>query len=444
MMTRPAVLIVDDTPELLKLLAHLIRDAGFDAMPADRGKEALRVAQERAPALAIIDLLLPDMTGYQLADSLRRVFPNLPIVFLTGVFKGPRQAHLARQKYGVTDYFEKPFDAWALVAAVRRLVPLPTLPDPYSAPMRTGGEEACEEERPLEPMELSGIVRFCDGRSLFSNGTNGATTLVLQPPIPSARSAQEGTAAAVTAVNANLNAGPAVDGVEHGALKGNLPQLISAYHQSRQTGALTLTRGRARKTIFFRQGRPVFADSNLISDRFGPFLVRVGKLSEAQLSEMVRLALGDDDRVGDHLVQAGLLSESERLYFMGQQVKSIVYSAFCWEDGAYEMTFRDSTPPHPLEIDFHPANLILRSIRRLYKPERLRRLLTLEERVIPSLQPTYALSELELEPWEAQLLPKADGTRTVADLISLADRPPLEVQAFVYAMIALNVLERRA
>lgn len=432
-MSRPSILIVDDTPELLNLLTHLLKEAGFDALAARRGKEALRIAQEQAPALAILDLLLPDMTGYQLADALRREIAKLPIIFITGVFKGPRQSYLARQKYGVTDYFEKPFDAHALLDAVRRHVPAAAISEPERAPALIGTEATCEEDRHLEPMELSGVVRFSDGKPIFSSN---AAPIMLQPPVPN-------DPARATAINIAAEAAMA-GGTERGELKDNLPQLINAFHQSQETGELLLLRGRIKKLIFFRHGRPVFARSNVISDRLGPFLMRVGKISEGQLAEARQLCGGDENHLDQALIKLGLLTKVELPYFMGQQIKSIIYSTFCWEDGAYELTFRKDAPAHPLELDFHPANLILRSIRRLYKPERLRRLLAPEERVIPSLQPTYALNEIDLEPWEAQLLPRADGTRTVAELMSLAGLPAAKVQAFLYAMVALTILERRA
>lgn len=434
-MSRPPILIVDDTPELLSLLTHLLKEAGFEALPAGRGKEALRIAQRQPPALAILDLLLPDMTGYQLADALRREIAALPIIFITGVFKGPRQSYLARQKYGVTDYFEKPFDARALIGAIQRHVPAGAVPEPERAPALIGTEATCEEDRHLEPMELSGVVRFSDGKPIFSSN---AAPIVLQPPTTNGPPPRAQPAEGRTAQEAS----PA-DGTERGVIKDNLPQLINAFHQSQETGELLLLRGRIKKLLFFRHGRPVFARSNVISDRLGPFLARVGKIGAAQLEEARKLG-GDEAQLERALIRLGLLTEAELPYFKGQLVKSIIYSTFCWEDGAYELTFRKDAPAHPLELDFHPANLILRSIKRLYKPERLRRLLAPEERVIPSLQPTYALNEIELEPWEAQLLPRADGTRTVAELTSLTAQPADRVQAFLYAMVALTILERRA
>jgi hypothetical protein len=82
-------------------------------------------------------------------------------------------------------------------------------------------------------------------------------------------------------------------------------------------------------------------------------------------------------------------------------------------------------------------------VKKLYKPERLYRLLSPEDRLLPSQDPAYLLQDVQLERWEADLLPQVDGTRTLAEVIHLSRRPEHVVYAFLYAMVALKLLERR-
>src|SRR4051812_40980623 len=96
----PRILVVDDNPELLSLLTQLFDEVGYEVLGASKGKQALDVAKEKQPKLAILDILLPDMMGYHLADALRKEQPDLPLVFITGVFKGGKHALEARNKYG--------------------------------------------------------------------------------------------------------------------------------------------------------------------------------------------------------------------------------------------------------------------------------------------------------------------------------------------------------
>ena len=106
------------------------------------------------------------------------------------------------------------------------------------------------------------------------------------------------------------------------------------------------------------------------------------------------------------------------------------------------VSFGDKVRGETLKLDVHPANLIVRGVKKLYKADRVRRILALEDRLLPSRQPVYGLNEIELEKWEAELLPKADGTRTVAELIALAKRPEVVVQLSLVALLAAQALEK--
>lgn len=438
-MAPPKVLIVDDNQELLNLLNRLFDDAGYQVLAASKGKAALELARAENPALAVLDILLPDMMGYHLAEALRKEM-NLPVIFLTGVFKGGKHALESKSKYQAVAYFEKPFEASKLLETAKELVAPEPKADLAASSFEVELDIDVDEERPQDPMELTGVVRITGGdnisaelkgaRLLAGGGKPGGAVLVRPPP--------------TNYPTAPTPVAEGERGTRRGELKDNLPSLINAFYQSQETGELGVQRGKVKKLIYFERGQPVFALSNLVTDRFGQFLMRVNKINEAQLKQATGMAAASHRRTGDVLVEMGLLKETERLYYVAQQVKSIIYSIFGWEDGVYELAFRHSAQAESIKLDVHPANLIMRGIKKLYKPERLRRLLAPEDRVLPSLQPAYTLSEIELEKWEAELLPKVDGTRTVAELVAIAGRPEHVVHGFLYGLVALSVLERRA
>ncbi|HYX93018.1 MAG TPA: response regulator [Myxococcaceae bacterium] len=434
----PRILVVDDNPELLTLLTQLFENAGYSVAAASRGKQALELARATPPEIAVLDILLPDMMGYHLADALRKERPEVPLIFVTGVFKGGKHALEARQKYGTAGYFEKPFEAQKLLEAVAELVPPGK--KPASAPSAQDAFEDVEleidvVEEPQEAMELTGKIRVTGGGDISAE-LRGAT--LTASPISPAESAKP-TAPARATPQRPLPAA----GTRRGELKDNLPSLINAFWLSKETGELGVQRGKVKKVVYFEKGQPVFALSNLASDRFGQFLVRVGKIKPEQLQDAASVAAKAQRRTGDVLIERGLLKETERLYYVAQQVKSIIYSLFGWEDGSFVMSFKDKATREPVKLDVHPGQLIVRGVKKLYKPERLRRLVRPEDRLLPSLQPAYQLHEVELERWEAELLPKVDGMRTVAEIHAVARRPEHVVNAFLAAMLALNLLERR-
>ncbi|HVE86002.1 MAG TPA: response regulator [Myxococcales bacterium] len=445
-MAPPKILVVDDNQELLSLLTQLFEESGYSVIAAGKGRTALDAAKAGKPQAAVLDLLLPDMMGYHLADQLRKEQPRLPLVFVTGVFKGGKHALEARQKYGAAAYFEKPFEAAKLIEAVAQLVP-PEKQKPAASSIEDAFEVELDidvdDEGPQDAMELTGRIKVTGGGNLTAEirGENltaspmhreKATGARPPPPPPASRPPPA------------ARAPPAGGTSRRGELTDNLPSLITAFYLSKETGELGVQRGKVKKVVYFEKGTPVFALSNLAADRFGQFLVRVGKIKPEQLQDAAQVAAASRRRTGDVLVERGLLQETERLYYVGQQVKAIIYSLFGWEDGTYLMSFKDKATAESIKLDVHPANLIVRGVKKLYKPERLRRLLAPEDRLIPSMQPAYALNEIDLEKWEAELLPRVDGTRTVAQLLAMAGRPEHVLYGFLYSLVSLSLLERRS
>ncbi len=436
----PPILLVDDNQELLRLLVQLFENAGYPVVSAQRGKQAEELARAQPPGLAVLDILLPDMTGHGLADQLRRRQPNLPLIFITGVFKAGRHALEARQKYAVLGYFEKPFDSQKLLETVARVIPPEKTPqtavdeDPFDVELDVDYQDGAASD----PLELTGRIKVTgqDHRTTEIAGRDLTARPISEAgvgPIRSPSDTPSGLALPLRSFSLKHRSGE---------LKDNLPALITAFYIAKDTGALGVQRGKVKKLIYFEKGQPVYAISNLVSDRFGQFLVRVGKIKAEQLHQAISLAAAQKKRTGEILIEKGLLQPTERMYYVGQQVKAIIYTLFGWEDGRYVLNRSGRASTEPIKLDIHPAILIRRGIDKLYKAERLRALLRAQDRLVPSGQPAYQLDEIELEDWEAQLLSKVDGTRNVADLVALSRQPEMRVYSFLYSLIALTFLDR--
>jgi CheY-like chemotaxis protein len=448
-MSRPRILLVDDNAELVTLLARLVEGEGWEAVTALRGKVGLELIAGQPPSAAVIDVLLPDMMGYDLGAALRKA--KIPYVFMTGVLKGGRAATDARTQHGAAGYFEKPFPGKQLMDELRKLLPAAPVARPTAAPspetlLDFDVEVAVDTDEPIEALELTGRVAIMeDGKvsAVLRGDTVTAAPLRTPPPAPPP---PPPPLAATPALREEARAARRAAEIppEQGTLAENLPDLITAFHLAQQTGELTVQRGKVKKTIYFEAGVPCFAISNLVTDRFGPFLVRVGKLTPEQLEKVRAVADATQRRTGDIIVELKLLKETEKLYYVAQQVKAIVYSLFGWDEGQYRLHFTDRASELAIKIDLQPAHLITRGIKKLYKPERLYRLVSQEDRLIPTPQPAYGLHEVELERWEAELLPRVDGTRSVSELTAIAKRPEHVVYGFLYGLMALKILERRA
>jgi two-component system, OmpR family, KDP operon response regulator KdpE len=110
---RPRVLVVDDEPQIVRALKVVLREAGFDVIPAESGEQALDLAAVRPPEAAIIDLVLPDQDGVEVTRRLRE-WTEMPILVLSAV--GEEDQKVRALEAGADDYITKPFGTRELVA----------------------------------------------------------------------------------------------------------------------------------------------------------------------------------------------------------------------------------------------------------------------------------------------------------------------------------------
>jgi len=116
------VLVCDDEPQIVRALKVVLRDAGYEAVPAQTAQEALDRAAVRPPEAAILDLALPDGSGIDVCRSLRE-WTQMPILLLSA--NGDEDEKVRALEAGADDYIVKPFAPRELVArleaALRRV-----------------------------------------------------------------------------------------------------------------------------------------------------------------------------------------------------------------------------------------------------------------------------------------------------------------------------------
>jgi two-component system KDP operon response regulator KdpE len=132
---RPKVLVCDDEQQILRALRVILRDGGFEALPASTMEEALDVAAVNRPDAAIIDLVLPDGDGIELCRRLRE-WTDIPLIVLSAV--GDEDAKVRALAAGADDYVTKPFGPRELVARLQANLRR-TEPDPEEAVIEADG-----------------------------------------------------------------------------------------------------------------------------------------------------------------------------------------------------------------------------------------------------------------------------------------------------------------
>lgn len=113
--------MVDDDPVILRLIEVNLDLEGFEVATADRGEDAIAMASDFGPDLIILDLMMPEMSGWEIAERLREddKTNGIPLVFLSA--RTQDEDRRRGEELGVAGYVTKPFDPADLVSTIRRL-----------------------------------------------------------------------------------------------------------------------------------------------------------------------------------------------------------------------------------------------------------------------------------------------------------------------------------
>ncbi|MHB8765268.1 MAG: winged helix-turn-helix domain-containing protein [Deferrisomatales bacterium] len=137
----PLILVVDDEPDLVDLLVYNLGAAGFEAQSASTGYGALKAVERRAPDLLVLDVMLPDLRGFEVLRTLRGSEETraLPIILLTA--RGDESDRLVGFELGADDYVVKPFSPRQFLARVRAVLRRGSPREPTRPPLRFGDLE---------------------------------------------------------------------------------------------------------------------------------------------------------------------------------------------------------------------------------------------------------------------------------------------------------------
>jgi two-component system, OmpR family, response regulator len=140
---RPKLLVVEDDPNIVELLSASLRFAGFEVTAATNGAEAVAKARELKPDLLVLDVMLPDLDGFEVMRRLRETGVRTPVVFLTA--RDATDDKIRGLTLGGDDYVTKPFSLEELTARIRAVLRRSALDKPESATLSFADLELDEE-----------------------------------------------------------------------------------------------------------------------------------------------------------------------------------------------------------------------------------------------------------------------------------------------------------
>lgn len=233
---------------------------------------------------------------------------------------------------------------------------------------------------------------------------------------------------------------PAEAGVLRGRLSDvGLPTVLAVLRETQRTGMVSLVNAGVRKSIYFLDGRLVFAASSLTQDRLGEVLLRGGKISADEYLRLSQRIRGGQ-RLGKALVESGVLSPKDLWWAIEHQIKEIVWSIFNWEDGYFHFEEDDLPRREKITFDLDVEKLVVEGIRRADGTGAIREHFIATDSVV---ERTDKEPPVELEPHERHVLQLADGKRTVFEICQESEIGEAETRKVLHTFLAIRTIKSR-
>jgi DNA-binding response OmpR family regulator len=151
------LLLIDDDVDLLRLLRQRLERDGYDVVAVEGGRAAVLALQRRIPDLAIVDILMPEMNGFDVAKEIKKR-GDIPIIFLSSV--GETRTRVEGIRRYAEDYVIKPFDYQELLARVQRVLSRTAGPRAIHEPVVVVDEQLSLDFARAEAHTPAGVVKL--------------------------------------------------------------------------------------------------------------------------------------------------------------------------------------------------------------------------------------------------------------------------------------------
>jgi hypothetical protein len=223
-----------------------------------------------------------------------------------------------------------------------------------------------------------------------------------------------------------------------------LPEMLFTIYLHRVPGVIECRRGEVLKKVVLRDGAVVHAASSDREDSLGAFLRRAGRISgdQYQLTDKIR-ANTTDKRHGELLIEHGVLSPALLYEGIQEQIRSIVWSLFSWEEGEVTFSIGEFEDDGMIRIHLPMRQVILQGVKRAPDAKALVARLGRKETVFEPTWTAEDLIEVALDDIELKLLRLVDGKRSLYDVCTTGPYSPAENARLVYAFHVLRLIRRR-
>ena len=221
-----------------------------------------------------------------------------------------------------------------------------------------------------------------------------------------------------------------------------IPWLFQDIRTGKKTGTIVFAHDDEVKKVYFKDGDVLFAASNKKEDRLGEFLLRTGKITQAQFDKSSETVIRTGKQLGAVLFAMGALSSQDLVDQVKLQVKEIVLQLFNWREGHY--IFDNNALPLSEIIPLHMStgDLIIEGVRGLDWKVVRKSLPPLNAIIRPATDPSHLFQNANLEQDQKTVFSLLDGAKNIQELCSASGIGDFNALKALYVLLALRMAEQ--
>ena len=458
-MAAARVLVIDDSPTIVRVVQLVLTKAGFEVEAASDGEAGLAAARAVRPDLILLDFVMPKMNGYQVCRELAADpgLRDVPVVLMSA--KGDQVGERFVKVMGIVDYITKPFSPEAVTAVVQ-----------HTIAKYQGGEaprtDAMAAVDPADPPGRARALAALRGQLTDVVAARVAALFALADAALDAGGDRDGrvptdAAAIADTVRSALDdaaLGAIVDRIDPAAFDGlglrgdlrviPLAEVVQLLDHQEQSGVLTVTRGDSRIEVFFRRGRIDQALGHGLPEDLllGRYIVDGELMPRGEFDAFLASRAGAGRLIGEQLVRLGHLSAADRRAALARQTSELVYEAMRWRYGGFSFV-AGGDPPAPvvdaaLELDVEA--LLMEGFRRVDEWHLIER--AIDDFELVFLRNEDAVAQMgrgRLTREELAVLELVNGKNTVKDIVRKSRMGSFEVSKMLYRLLSIKLVRRR-
>jgi len=423
-MNKGRVVVIDDSPTVRKLAEVVLQEEGYKVYTAEDGEEGLKIAEEVFPSVILVDFIMPKMNGYQFCKMVRnnRFLKNVPVILITA--KGEDVGEKFTEKFGVVDYFIKPFQPDELVEKVNSIV----------QSQRTGDASVFEA---MEEPEIAGAV--------YTSDVGETVDMVIR------RYFYKEFPVLLQKSIADILKQAGVFRVPGIALSGDLSNfslfdIFQLIDTAKATGKLSVYSPVLSSEIYFDKGGIVYASTskqgrNILS---GDLLKKRKNIPRKVFNQAFKASRATGVPILRAFVNEGILSEGEIMNILKESIDDAVYSTMEIENGNFffeKMQIPDNLLDIPIRLNI--SQLILEGARRVDEKRFAAKMFKDNGIVLIRLLTDVAIEDINLDANELKIFSLVDGKRNLGDIIKMSVIEEKEAKRIFYTLTKVGILKKK-